>query len=222
MPLSRYLLIPQLMWYGARSPRDQGLAWDRFWSSIRRTGPDGDVLWDAASADELDRVRARALAHMVTALPVVDVGCGNGRFSRLLAGSFPWVLGIDISAHAVSRAEDESDGVDNVTYRVLDASAAGAGKQLFDEFGEANVFMRGVLHVFDAEQRERAAANLRDLVGQRGGTLGDARERPDDDARRAAYRKGRIREDPRLLRYLAAQSLSLSAGMPADLGTCEA
>lgn len=168
MPLRKYLLIPQLMWYGARSPRDQGLAWDRFWASIRRTGLDGDVLWDAASADELDQVRARALAHMVTDLPVVDVGCGNGRFSRLLAGSFPRVLGIDVSAHAVSRAEDESGGVDNVTYRVLDASAAGAGKELFGEFGEANVFMRGVLHVFDAEQRERAVANLRDLVGQRG------------------------------------------------------
>ncbi|MGE5289469.1 MAG: hypothetical protein ACM3ML_20175 [Micromonosporaceae bacterium] len=30
------------------------------------------------------------------------------------------------------------------------------------------VFMRGVLHTFDAGQRERAVANLRDLAGQRG------------------------------------------------------
>jgi SAM-dependent methyltransferase len=151
-----------------RSPRDQGLAWDRFWASIRRTGPDGEVIWDAASADELDGVRAHALAHMATDLPVVDVGCGNGRFSRLLAGSFPQVLGIDISAHAVRRAEEESGDVDNVMYRVLDASAVGAGKQLFEELGEANVFMRGVFHVFEAEQRERAVANLRDLIGQHG------------------------------------------------------
>jgi SAM-dependent methyltransferase len=151
-----------------RSPRDQGLAWDRFWASIRRTGPDGEVLWDAASADELDGVRAHALAHMATDLPVVDIGCGNGRFSRLLAGSFPQVLGIDISAHAVTRAEEESDDVGNVMYRVLDASAAGAGKQLFEELGEANVFMRGVFHVFDADQRERAVANLRELIGERG------------------------------------------------------
>jgi SAM-dependent methyltransferase len=168
MPLSKYLLIPKLIWYGARSPRDQGMAWDRFWASIQCTGPDGEVLWDAASADELNGVRARALAHMAMSLPVVDVGCGNGRFSRLLAGSFPQVLGIDVSAHAVRRAEDESGDVDNVMYRVLDASAPDAGKQLFDELGEANVFMRGVLHVLDAEQRKRTAANLRDLIGQRG------------------------------------------------------
>ena len=162
------MLIPQLIWYGARAPRDQALAWDRFWASIRRTGPDGEVLWDAASADELNGVRDHALTHMAMDLPVVDVGCGNGRFSRLLAGSFPRVLGIDVSAHAVSRAEDESGDVDNVSYRVLDASAPGAGKQLFDELGEANVFMRGVLHILDTGQRERAAANLRDLIGQRG------------------------------------------------------
>ncbi len=168
MSLSKYLLIPQLIWYGMRSPRDQGLAWDRFWASIRCTGPDGEVIWDAASADELGGVRAHALAHMATDLPVVDVGCGNGRFSRLLAGSFPQVLGIDISAHAVRRAEEESGGVGNVRHRVLDASAVGAGKQLAEELGEANVFMRGVFHVFDAEQRERAVANLRDLTGQRG------------------------------------------------------
>ena len=168
MQLRKYLLIPQLIWYGARAPRDQTLAWDRFWATIRRTGPDGEVLWDAASADELNGVRDHALAHMATDLPVVDVGCGNGRFSRLLAGGFRQVLGIDVSAHAVRRAEGESGDVDNVSYRVLDASAPGAGKQLFDELGEANVFMRGVLHILDAGQRERAAANLRDLVGQRG------------------------------------------------------
>lgn len=168
MPLSKYLLIPQLIWYGARSPRDQGMAWDRFWASIECTGPDGEVLWDAASADELNGVRAHALAHMATDLPVVDVGCGNGRFSRLLAGSFPRVLGIDVSEHAVRRAQNESGDVDNVTYRVLDASAPGAGKRLFDELGEANVFMRGVLHIIDAEQRRRVAANLRDVIGRRG------------------------------------------------------
>lgn len=168
MALGKYLLIPQLIWYGARSPRDQGMAWDRFWASVQRTGPEGEVLWDAASADELNEVRARALAHMAMDLPVVDIGCGNGRFSRLLAGSFPQVLGIDVSAHAVRRAEDESGEADNVKYRVLDASTPGAGKQLFDELGEANVFMRGVLHILDAEQRKRAAANLRYLAGQRG------------------------------------------------------
>ncbi len=107
-----------------RSPRDQGLAWDRFWAGIQRTGPDGEVLWDAASTDEL--------------------------------------------THAVKLAAEGSSDMDNVTYRALDASVAGAGQQLLEELGEANVFIRGVFHVFDTEQRERAVANIRDMIGQHG------------------------------------------------------
>lgn len=64
MGFYKYLLIPQLIWYGVRSPRDQGLAWDRFWAGIQRTGADGEVIWDAASTEELDRVRTLALEHV--------------------------------------------------------------------------------------------------------------------------------------------------------------
>jgi SAM-dependent methyltransferase len=168
MALRKFLLLPQLIWYGARAPRDQGRAWDKFWAGIARTGPGGEVLWDAASAEELDGVRARLLGRMDRSLPLVDVGCGNGRFSRLLAAHFPRVLGIDVSRSAIERARDESRGVENVAYRVLDASVPGVGREIAGELGEANVFMRGVFHVFDAEQRARAVANLRDLMGERG------------------------------------------------------
>lgn len=168
MALAKFLLIPQLVWLSARAPRDQAKAWDRFWSGIQRTGVDGDVLWDAASQEELDAVLARVLPHMDRALPVVDVGCGNGRFARLLAPHFPKVLGIDVSPHAIERAKAESGGIDNVSFRVLDASADGVGAALVEELGEANVYMRGVFHVFDAGQRTRAVSNLRALMGQRG------------------------------------------------------
>ena len=168
MGIRKFLVIPQLVWYGMRAPREPGRAWDRYWSGIRRTGAGGDVLWDAASQDELDRVLARILARMDTTLPMVDVGCGNGRFSRLLAPHFPRVLGIDISPRAVERAKEESRLVGNVDYRVLDASAPGAGRALAGELGEANVFMRGVFHVFDEARRRSAVANLAEMVGRRG------------------------------------------------------
>ena len=168
MALRKFALIPQLVFYAARAPRDQGKAWDRFWSGIRRTGADGEVLWDAASKEELDAVLARVLPRMDRALPVVDLGCGNGRFARLLAPHFPKVVGIDVSPHAIERAEAESRGIDNVRYRVLDASAEGAGRALSEELGEANVYMRGVFHVFDERQRRSAVSNLRALMGKRG------------------------------------------------------
>lgn len=172
MGIRKFLVIPQLIWYGMRAPRQQHQAWDRYWSGVQRTGAGGDVLWDAASQDELDHVLARILARMDTRLPMVDVGCGNGRFSRLMAPHFPRVLGIDISPHAVRRAQDESRGVGNVEYRVLDASVPGVGAALARELGEVNVFMRGVFHVFGEAQRRNAVANLAQMLGRRGAVFG--------------------------------------------------
>lgn len=168
MSIQKFLLLPQLIWYGVRAPRSQSSAWDRYWSGIERTGPGGQVLWDAASREELDTALARVSAHMDRALPVVDLGCGNGRFARLLAGHFPKVVGVDVSPSAVTKAEAESRDVANVSFRVLDAAAPGAGRALADELGDANVFMRGVFHVFDAAQRANAVANLRAITGTRG------------------------------------------------------
>jgi SAM-dependent methyltransferase len=168
MPLRKLLILPQLMWYGLRAPRDQARAWDRFWAGIRRTGPGGEVLWDAASAEELDGVLGRVLPRMDRSLPLVDLGCGNGRFSRLFAAHFPRVLGVDVSPSAIERAKEESRGVENVAFRVLDASAPGVGERLAAELGEVNVFMRGVFHVFDAAQRASAVASLREAMGERG------------------------------------------------------
>lgn len=43
--------------------------------------------------------------HADPALPVVDVGCGNGRFTRALAARS---VGTDLSANAGARAREES------------------------------------------------------------------------------------------------------------------
>src|SRR3954470_14604244 len=128
MSLRKFLVIPQLIYYGVRAPRDQGQAWDRFWSGIRRSGPDGDVLWDAADEREIGEVMAQLRAHMDFTLPIVDVGCGNGRYARLFADQFPRVVGIDVSSHAIERAQGESGAVPQVSYRVLDVSVPGAGR----------------------------------------------------------------------------------------------
>jgi len=62
----KYLLIPLLTRYAMTAPRDQRRAWDRYWSSVRRTGAGGEVLWDAEQPDEVEGVRARfrALADL--------------------------------------------------------------------------------------------------------------------------------------------------------------
>src|SRR5579862_7218933 len=117
MALRKLLILPQLIYYGVRAPRDQGRAWDRFWSGIRRTGPSGEVLWDTEDRREIDGVLAHMRAHLDLALPLLDLGCGNGRLSRLFATDFPRVLGVDVSGHAIEIARQESRGLERVSYR---------------------------------------------------------------------------------------------------------
>jgi SAM-dependent methyltransferase len=164
----KYLILPRLIALGARAPRHQGRAWDLFWSRVRRTGPGGDALWDLGSEAEAEEMIGRLRAHLDLTLPIVDVGCGNGRQTRLLAAAFPRAVGIDVSGAAVARARDESEGVRGVEYRVIDVARPGATTALAGEIGPANAYIRGVLHVLPREEQRVAVDNLRALVGEKG------------------------------------------------------
>ncbi|WP_249520748.1 class I SAM-dependent methyltransferase, partial [Microbacterium sp. ER1] len=72
------------------------------------------------------------VAHFDPALPVIDVGCGNGTNTRWLAGLFPSVLGIDVSTGAVELARREAEGVQNADFMVMDAAGVGAGEHLLE------------------------------------------------------------------------------------------
>jgi SAM-dependent methyltransferase len=126
------------------------------------------VLWDGAGEDELRWWLETARRHLDDSLPVLDVGCGNGRLSRLLAGAFPAVLGVDVSPAAVEVAERESRQVAGVRFRQLDVTAPEAGTTLAGELGPANVVVRGVLHVLNRQERRRAVAALQQVLGGRG------------------------------------------------------
>jgi SAM-dependent methyltransferase len=169
MSWRKYLLVPVLALKGRRRrPFD---AWEAYWGAVHRTGPDGEVLWDGAGEQELHWWLDTARRHLDPSLPVLDVGCGNGRLSRLLAADFPAVLGVDLSPAAVEVAERESGGTPAVRFRQLDVTAAGAGAELAAELGPANVVVRGVLHVLDAQERRRAVATLHEVLGGRGALL---------------------------------------------------
>ena len=102
---------------------------------------------------------------------MLDVGCGNGRLSRLLAPAFPRVLGVDLSPAAVDLARRESAGDERAEFGVADVTADGAGAALAAELGPANVVVRGVFHVLDREHRRRAARELATVLGGRGRLL---------------------------------------------------
>lgn len=168
MSWQKFLLVPRLVWHGIRARGDDETAWNRYWGGIKHTGAEGEVLWDAGSQNEISRSLEQLLPRMDRGLPIVDVGCGNGRHTRVLATHFPRAQGLDLSSEAIEKARQESRGFSNVSYQVLDLSTPGAGKQLAAGLGDMNVYVRGVLHIVEHGRRLEMVRNLRDMLGSRG------------------------------------------------------
>ena len=134
---------------------------------MRATGDGGDVLWDSSNQGEARRYLDLLVDHADRNLAVVDIGCGNGRFTRALATRFPRALGVDLSPHAIARAREEAGDMANVEFRVVDMlgpDAAGLPSP-------CNVFVRGVLHVLDPPTRRALASTIGELLGTRGTAL---------------------------------------------------
>ncbi|MGW0927309.1 amino acid adenylation domain-containing protein [Streptomyces sp. NPDC002644] len=153
---------------GPAEARDTGDAWERYWAGIRRTGRGGDVIWDADSGEEFRWLLGQARQHFRDDLPVIDLGCGNGRYSREMAPHYPRVVGVDVSASAIEHAvrEAAAEGVSNVEYLAVDMTDAEQAAALGE--GPYNIFVRGVFHVLDGAARARLATVAGRLLGPEG------------------------------------------------------
>ncbi|MGI5459365.1 class I SAM-dependent methyltransferase [Streptomyces sp. CA-249302] len=141
-------------------------AWEGFW----RDAPEepGAVFWDAEPA--LTAGLHLALFEPQLADPglaMVDLGCGNGTQTRFLADRFRHVVGADLSAAAIEHAR-HADPAGQATYRVLDAVEKNETESLHAELGDANVYMRGVLHQAEPDDRQPMVDGIAALVGDRG------------------------------------------------------
>ncbi|MFI6638046.1 class I SAM-dependent methyltransferase [Streptomyces sp. NPDC050504] len=141
-------------------------AWEGFWQEAPEGR--GTVFWDSEPA--LTSGVHLALLEPELAdrgLPLVDLGCGNGTQTRYLADRLPRVLGVDLSAAAVRQARG-GDELGEVRFEQLDAADGAAVARLHAELGDANVYVRGVLHQAEEADRQALADAVAVLVGERG------------------------------------------------------
>lgn len=98
--------------------------------------------------------------------PVLDVGCGTGENTLLLASLGLSVLGVDVAetALAIAREKAAARGVD-VEFATADALQLNRLGQTFE-----TVLDCGLFHTFDSDERRRYAASLA-TVTRHGGTL---------------------------------------------------
>ena len=137
----------------------------------------GFMPWDSDEPDEnlVEFVRSQPLAPC----RVLDIGCGTGTNSLWLAEQGFDVLGVDLSALAIQRAQEKAAGRKGCRFEVLDILAHAPPRGSFEL-----VFDRGCFHVFD-EHDERAlfAARVAECLTAQGqwlsligSTEGPARE----------------------------------------------
>jgi SAM-dependent methyltransferase len=163
-------LYSRLLYYTVTNPgpRQYRAQWDNFWGSIERTGAGGDVLWDIVPERAVAEDFARMREYMVPSLPLIDVGCGNGRQTRFLAQQGGRVIGVDVSANAVSLASSESRDINNVGFRVLDVTKPDQAAALHTEIGDVNIYIRGVVHAIQKQDRPAVERSLATLLGEKG------------------------------------------------------
>lgn len=142
--------------------------WESYWSSVKNTGEKGEVLWDSEYEAQMAQALAELRTHADFTMPIVDLGCGNGRRSVWLARHFKRVISVDVSQAAVTLAKQTCAGIENIDFEVLDITDDEAVRAFAECHGEVNIHTRGVLHLIKEQHRPRMTANLSLLLGQRG------------------------------------------------------
>ncbi|MCA9712719.1 MAG: class I SAM-dependent methyltransferase [Myxococcales bacterium] len=139
--------------------------WEAYWSEVTDKGI--RVVWDVDAQSGVALDWPDIQPNVDPALPMVHLGCGHGRQTAFFGEHFERVIGVDVSRSAIERAQRENAHA-RVEYRVLDALDRRAIAALHEELGDANVYIRGVLHQLEDSLQAPYLRSAFDLMGERG------------------------------------------------------
>jgi SAM-dependent methyltransferase len=146
--------------FGGRSPTSHERMTGEPWDASYHEGP---APWDVGHPQPA--IARLAAAGRFTGT-VLDVGCGAGDNTLLVASRGVPVLGVDVAETAVDLARAKA------VERGLDAEFAPADALHLDRLGRrfTTVLDSGLFHTFDADERPRYAASLASVT-EADGTL---------------------------------------------------
>lgn len=140
-------------------------SWESYWSSL--TGEPDEIFWDVSPTEASQKDLQLFQDSIDSRLPLVDLGCGNGTQARFLANYFPTVIGTDISPTALEIARTQNSAP-NISYRSLNLVRPEQAQSLHREIGDANLYIRGVLHQLAPDEQPIAVQSIEHLLGTKG------------------------------------------------------
>ncbi len=115
---------------------------------------------DEDRQDDLDDV-AEQVAELMRDHTVLELGCGTGFFTDVIAETAKSVLATDISEAMLEVAREHGEGLENVEYRVVDALS------LPTDIGQFSAVFAGFLWShFTKDQQDAFLAGLRARIGK--------------------------------------------------------
>lgn len=139
--------------------------WDTYWSSIHDSS---EVLWNVPHllGVKVDFEHFQPFLKD-SDLALIDFGCGDGTQTEFFAQYFTQVIGLEISQTAIelARYKAQKRGL-SITYEVLENLEK--IQKIHERFGDANIYMRGVLHQIEDRERSLVAEQLKILLGDTG------------------------------------------------------
>lgn len=91
-------------------------------SRVDYRSPDLPQFWDGGEAD-LEALLAATGVSLAPSQTVVEIGCGVGRLTRVLAARCARVLAVDVSERMIEIARECNAGLDNVSWLVGDGTS---------------------------------------------------------------------------------------------------
>ena len=141
-------------------------AWNRFWKDRKEGRIDDSFFLGTDQEFDFKLDLERFGPYLDPDLPFLDLGCGDGHQTRLLARHYRRVIGADFSNEAIDLAMSRSkDGVEFVLFDARDIAAA---RRLHDTYGDLNIYMRGVMHMVKWQERPDVIRSLGILLGSTG------------------------------------------------------
>lgn len=147
------------------SPNRYLTSWEKFWSTT--TGTPGEIFWDADPAHAAQEDLRLFRDHLDPKLPLIDLGCGNGTQTSFLGKHFTKVIGTEVAPAAVELA-GKTNAAPNISYRLLDVLRPDDAEALHKELGDANIYMRAVLHQLSPADQSTAIQAIERLLGVTG------------------------------------------------------